>query len=86
MQVIGAFQVLAEVLNSASTDQLEPHLLEILEISQLALANTNVSTNMLVRKMALKVSSRVALKWLPAPRSSLQKGEKVQLRDFSDLT
>ncbi|CAG7853286.1 Tubulin-specific chaperone D AltName: Full=Beta-tubulin cofactor D; Short=tfcD; AltName: Full=SSD-1; AltName: Full=Tubulin-folding cofactor D [Serendipita indica DSM 11827] len=65
-QAVGCLQVMSEILKSGGLEQIQRHLDRILELAQSAPQNKSLATHTVIRKFAIKASSRVGLRLLPA--------------------
>lgn len=75
-QCLGVYQTLCEVIKNSPSDVLPQLIPEFFEAARSLRASSTLCTNALIRKLRIKLLSRIALRLLPAlPRVPLQKGE-----------
>ncbi|KAG5635354.1 hypothetical protein H0H81_011555 [Sphagnurus paluster] len=80
---IGILQVLCEVMNSASVEQVRLRASQIFEITD-ATDKKPLSSNAVVRKFRIKLLSRAALRLLPAPLIGRRKGRVLTGNDINE--
>ncbi|GBE84936.1 TBCD protein [Sparassis crispa] len=71
---LGLLQVLCEVAKSGSVEQVKAHLSSLLNVVQLVQDHNTLMNDTVVRKMRVKLASRIILRLLPAGVATRSKG------------